>query len=333
MCCFLIDGDLQNAEVEVPASCRIVEKPAMCEGLTAASNCNDKYPTETTPLLPATNETVASKPSAQNGGKTEHVHGRMKATIDDSSCTIDRSIETTNKDRRSVSNSSEISEELFPIDRANKTALPSCAQGKTVELKEPNDYSVMHIGSNHNIGNVKSFFSNQADSEAPASDTVDSSSPIKDTNDVPMLCPNQETQVRKVVYITHYSDSKKWITNTLKPILDKLNVDILTIEDAVVGQTMATARDELVNKADIIIVVFSLQSKQNKKSLESKWVHYDLDRANHKNPDPNKIRFIPILFGDTEQEDLPRPLDNVVVLKADNTSLEEKIKESIFSKL
>ena len=319
---------MQNAEAEIPASC----PPA--GDLTAASNCNDKYPTETTPLLTSTNEAVASKPSAQNGGKTEHVHGRMKATIDDSSYMIDRSIETTNKDRRSVSNSSEISEELFPIDRANKTARPSHAQGKTVELKEPNDYSVMHIGSNHNIGNVKSFFSNQTDSEAPANDTVYSSSPIKDTNDVvPMLCPNQETQAHKVVYITHYSDSVKWITNTLKPILDKLNVDILTIEDAVVGQTMATARDELVNKADIIIVVFSLQSKQNKKSLESKWVHYDLDRANHKNPDPNKIRFIPILFGDTEQKDLPRPLDNVIVLKADNTSLEEKIKESIFGKL
>lgn len=338
-CCFLVDGDFQNADnqAEVPVSFR---------GPTTASTSNDEFPTEHTPLLNGKTDCVKdeSKPSEQHGGKTEHVHGRMETTIGDCSYTVDqRSIETPNERKhspeQSATSSSESSEELFTIDRPNKNLKESHSHGKMQELMQPGEYSVMHIGSSHNIGGVKSFVSNQADplsvcSENPTSVTVNSSSNkslIKYTDEfVGLASPDQETQVHKVVYITHYSDSKEWITATLKPILDKLNVEILTVEDAVVGQTIATAHDQLVNKADKVIVIFSLQSKQDKKSLESKWFSYDLDRAKHKNPDPSKISFIPILFGDTKQEDLPKPLDNMIILKADSTNLEEKLKESIF---
>ena len=137
-------------------------------------------------------------------------------------------------------------------------------------------------------------------------------------------------QKNKVVYIIHYSDSKEWITRTLKPILNELPIQILTIEDAVAGQTIANARNELVDKADKLIVVFSSQSKENKKSLESKWLNYDLEHAKHKDPDPANIHFIPILYGDTKQEDLPKPLNNIIPLKADSKQLKDKLKESIF---
>ena len=252
--------------------------------------------------------------------------------------TIDRSFEGPNETRGSIeqppTNSSMSSDELFSIDTKNKDLLSSHCCTKEQELVDPNDYSVLHIGSSHNMGGVKRFVSNQAGLlpvclENVVSDTVNSPSdkvPLKDTTDKHAL-----VQARKVVYITHYSDSKEWITSKLKPILDELDVEILTIEDAVVGQTIATARDELVNKADKIIVVFSCQSKEDKKSLESKWLQYDLERAKHKNPDPNKICFIPILYEDTEREDLPRPLDNMIPIKANSKNLKEKLKESIFN--
>ena len=142
------------------------------------------------------------------------------------------------------------------------------------------------------------------------------------------IVSSDQVQVRKVVYISHCSDSKEWITLTLKPILDELNVDILTMEDAAVGQNMLTARAELIRKADTTMVIFSLQSTQS--SMESKWLYYDLDLALHGNPDPSNISFIPILFGDIKQEDLHRSLDHIIVLKADSSFLKEKLKQSIF---
>ena len=316
--------------------------PSSLTNITTASNYADdgETPTEQTPLLADNLKPVVSKSPERHGGKTEHVHGRMKPTIGDNSYTTDRGIETPHEGKHSVeepsTNSSESSQELFAVGKPKSTFH---GQGKVQELVGPGDYAVMYIGSSHNIGGVKSFVSNQADllpvcSENPVSDAVNSlpnEPPMKDADEnVTIVSPNQETQVRKVVYITHYSDSKDWITTTLKPILDKLNVHILTIEDAVVGLTIATAHDELVNKADKIVVVFSLQSKEDKKSLESKWINYDLDRAKHKNPDPSKISFIPILYGNTKQADLPRPFDNVIVLRAGSTNLEERIKQSIF---
>ena len=350
---FLIDGDFQNADdqVEVPVSFRgpVEEMPSSSSDPNTTRNYADdsKPPTERTPLLVdntiASNcfkSPVVSKSSEQHGSKTEHVHGRMKPTISDNSYTTDRGIETPNEGKHCVeepsSNHSDSSQELFAVDNPKKMLN---GHDKVQELVDPGNFAVMHIGSSHNIGSVKSFVSNQPDSlpvcsENPVSNVTNSfpnEPPMKDTDEnVTVLSPNQESQVRKVVYITNYTDSKEWITNTLKPILDRLNVDILTIEDAVVGLTFATARDDLVNKADKIVVVFSSQSKEDKKSLESKWVNYDLDRAKHKNPDPSKICFIPILYGDTKQEDLPRPFDSVIVLKANSANLEEKIKQSIF---
>ena len=143
------------------------------------------------------------------------------------------------------------------------------------------------------------------------------------------IVSSDQVQVHKVVYISHCSDSREWITFTLKPILDELNVDILTMEDVAVGQNMLAAPAELIRKADKIIVIFSLQSSQS--SMESKWLCYDLDQAEHRNPDPSYIGFIPILFGDIKQEDLPRSLHHVIVLKADSTFLKEKLKQSIFN--
>lgn len=174
-------------------------------------------------------------------------------------------------------------------------------------------------------------------SENGVSDTAYNPSdkgPLKDTittSEQGLVPYNEKTQARKVVYITHYSNSKEWITSDLKPLLDELHVEILTMEDAVVGKTIANARNELVNKADKIIVVLSSQSKEDKKSLESKWVQYDVEQTKHKNPDPCEVSFIPILYGDTKPEDLPRPLNNMIPIKADSKNLKEKLEESIFN--
>ena len=250
--------------------------------------------------------------------KTEHVHGIILAIADDSAhhYTVDRCCDKqTETINSTVPDDSVSSEELFSIDRKNMGS-------KEQELLE---YSALHIGSSHNSSGIKGYIHQQADFKSTASGIVDNQLD-KDSDKYALVACNQNTQVRKVVYIIHYSDSKEWITSRLKPILDELDVGILTMDDAVAGQTIAIARDGLVNKADKIIVVFSEQCKDNKK-----WLHYDLDRAKHKNPDPNRISFIPILCENTKPEDLPKPLDNVIPLKADSKNLKEKLKESIFN--
>ena len=334
-----VDGDHQNADNPV-------------EGGNYTDNSGEfpntdsnEFPNEQTPLLPKPEPDYTARPvESSSEQKTEHVHGRMQAIMGDTNYqyTIDRSFEGPSEAQGSIehppTDNSMSSEELFSIDRKNNELLSSHCCTKEQELVDPNDYSVLHIGSSHNnMGGVKRFVSHQADLLPVClenADTVNNSSdevPLKDANEH-ALVPYQKALARKVVYIIHYSDSKEWITSQLKPILDDLGVEILTIEDAVVGQTIANARDELVNKADKVIVVFSRKSKEDKNALESKWLQYDLERVKHKNPDPNKISFIPILYEDTEQKDLPRPLDNMIALKADSENLKEKLKESIFDK-
>ena len=267
------------------------------------------------------------KPVESLEQKTEHVHGIMVTKADDSThqYTVDRCF---NKETEGINSKVPkpidnfgSSEELFSIDRKKKGS----------KVQELVDYSALHNAPSHNSSGIEGCIHQQADFKNTASGKVDNPPPDKDSDKYALVAYNQKTKVRKVVYITHYSDSKEWITSQLKPNLDELDVDILTIEDAVAGQTIANARDGLVNKADKIIVVFSEQSKDNKKSLESKWLNYDIDRAKHKNPDPNRISFIPILCKNTKQEDLPKPLDNVIALTADSKNLKEKLKESIFN--
>ena len=292
-------------------------------------------------MLPKPDSDYTVESSAEH--RTEHVHG-MQAIMGttDHQYTIDRSCKGPNETEGSIepppTNNSLSSEELFSIDRKNMDLIASQSCTKEQELVDPNDYAVLHIGSS--MGGVKTFVSNQAGVlpvcfENGVGDTANNPSdkgPLKDTTTTTSkqasVRYNQKTQARKVVYITHYNDSKEWIISKLKPLLDELDVEILTIEDAVVGQTIANARDELVNKADKIIVVFSWQSKEN--ILESKWFQYDLEQAKHKDPHPDKISFIPILYEDTKQEDLPRPLNHMIPIKADSKNLKEKLKQSIF---
>ena len=341
--CFPVDGDHHNADnpVDVPVSCRAP--------ITASNSDefpNSEFPNEQTPLLPRPDPDYTVRPvQSPAEHRTEHVHG-MQAIMGntDHQYTVDRSCEGPNENQGSIepppTDSSPSSEELFSIDRKNMDLVSSHCT-KEQELVDPNDYPVLHIGSGHNMGGVKTFVSIQAGPlpmcfENGVSDTANNPSdkgPLKDTTTSKQaLVPcNQKKKASKVVYITHCSDSKEWITSKLRPLLDELDVEILTIENAVVGQTIANARDELVNKADKIIVVFSWQFKEDKELPESKWLHYDLEQAKHKNPDLQKISFIPILYKDTKPEDLPRPLDNMIPIKADSSNLKEKLEESIFN--
>ena len=97
---FFVGGDFQNADnqVKVPVSFRgpVEEMPSSPNNPTMASNYADDSETltEQTPLLAGNPKPVVSKSSERHGGKTEHVHGRMKPTIDYNSCTTDQGIET-----------------------------------------------------------------------------------------------------------------------------------------------------------------------------------------------------------------------------------------------
>ena len=87
-------------------------------------------------------------------------------------------------------NTFESSQKFFTVDKSKRMFH---AHGKVQELVDPGDYVVMHIGSSHNIGAVKSFvmISNQADllpvcSENPVSDVVNSlpnKPPMKDADE------------------------------------------------------------------------------------------------------------------------------------------------------
>ena len=145
--------------------------------------------------------------------------------------------------------------------------------------------------------------------------------------------PVQEKTVhskRVKVYLIYSDDSTDWVTDTLTPILNKLNVTVLTKEDAVAGKTIAGARHDLVHKTDKAIVVVSSKLTQDKLSEDIKWLNYDLHQVTQKSPDPSEVSLIPILYGNTTAKDLPKILHGLVTLRADDANFQLKIKQSIF---
>ena len=74
----------------------VEEMSSSLNNLTMASSYADDSETltEQAPLLAGNPKPIVSKSSEQHDDKTEHVHGRMKPTIDDNSYTTDRGIET-----------------------------------------------------------------------------------------------------------------------------------------------------------------------------------------------------------------------------------------------
>lgn len=145
--------------------------------------------------------------------------------------------------------------------------------------------------------------------------------------------PVQEKTVhskRVKVYLIYSDDSTDWVSDTLTPILNKLNVTVLTKEDAVAGKTIAGARHDLVHKTDKAIVVVSSKLTQDKLSEDIKWLNYDLHQVTQKSPDPSEINLIPILYGNTTAKDLPKILHGLVTLRADDANFQLKIKQSIF---
>lgn len=144
--------------------------------------------------------------------------------------------------------------------------------------------------------------------------------------------PAAQAKNIKCVYVIHREDSKNWVMNHLKPILnDELNIDMSTEDNFIPGMTKAQARSVSVKNAQKIIVVFSKQSIEDQCSNEHKWFEYDLSKAKHKDPNPQTITVIPILHGDISCGDLPESVEDQISLRTDHPLFKNKIKESILS--
>jgi len=136
----------------------------------------------------------------------------------------------------------------------------------------------------------------------------------------------------KCVYVVHREDSRNWVMNDLKPILTKLNLDMSTPDDFIPGMTKARARNAAIKNAQKIIIVFSNPAKQDKFSNEHKWFEYELSKAEHKDPDPQSITIIPILYEGISRDDLPESVEDQILLTYNDPKFEDKIKDSIYHK-
>lgn len=71
----------------------------------------------------------------------------------------------------------------------------------------------------------------------------------------PQIC-----NCRKLMYVTYGEDSKQWVTNTLIPFLATLNVEVVTISDAIPGKTHLSARTDFIKESSKMIIVISKES-------------------------------------------------------------------------
>lgn len=150
---------------------------------------------------------------------------------------------------------------------------------------------------------------------------------------VPLQATEGDRVKKKSVYVLHCQDSEEWVTSELKPILAKQNIDMFTPGDFVIGSRIANAHIDFINKAQVIIAVFSeLAVTKGTDSEKQKWFDYALDHAVHKNPDPLSITVIPVLHGDVSSDQLPLTMKNLISVRTDDSKLESKIQRSIFSR-
>lgn len=157
-------------------------------------------------------------------------------------------------------------------------------------------------------------------------------------HDVPPLqAPNDEANgevvpsarkdlaCKKKLYLAHSEDSKQWVSDTLIPSLETVEVEVVTIRDAIPGKTKLSARTDFIKEACKIILVISKQSKEDKTFL------HDISKARHKDPDPTKITIIPILFGNVTHNDVPKSITDLIPIHHDDEEFQKKIKQSIDS--
>ena len=138
-----------------------------------------------------------------------------------------------------------------------------------------------------------------------------------------------EAKKKKLIYVVHRSDGKKWVKEILGPILIELNTVMTTPDDFISGLTLGESHYEAVSKAHYTIIVFTKLAVEGKQSDEQKWFNYALSKAEHKNPDPSVITIIPVLHGDILHTSLPATVKDIVPLKTDDPQFKSKIQQSI----
>ena len=148
---------------------------------------------------------------------------------------------------------------------------------------------------------------------------------------VPVQATRGDRIKKKSVYVLHREDSEKWVMSVLKPIFDKLNIDMFTPGNFVIGRTKANEHIDFINKVQVVIAVFSELAVKDTDSEQQKWFKFALDHAISKNPDPSSITVIPVLHGDISCDQLPPTMKNLISVKTDDRKLESKIQRSIFS--
>jgi len=147
--------------------------------------------------------------------------------------------------------------------------------------------------------------------------------PLQATDD-DVNCKDLTCHYKKTVYVTYTDDSKEWVINVLKPFPMDLNVDVVTICDAIPGKTILSARTDFINKATKIILVISKQSITDKIFL------FDINKALHKNPDPTEITIIPILYGNVVCSDAPEQVADLISISYDDPEFAAKITNSVY---
>ena len=152
--------------------------------------------------------------------------------------------------------------------------------------------------------------------------------PIQATDDktvpTPSTCKTLD-YYRKTIYITNSDDTEQWVSEILISFLVKLIVKVVRISDAIPGKPRLSARVDFINEANKTILVISQQSIKDKDFL------YDISKVLHKDPDPTKIKIIPILYGNVAHSDIPKEIVHLTSIRTNDPEFVAKITRSIYS--
>ena len=132
-------------------------------------------------------------------------------------------------------------------------------------------------------------------------------------------------QRRVRIYVSYSDDRLEWVTEVLRPILQRMiHVEVILRDDAMlVGQPISEERLRLILGAEKVLVVCSPEYEA------SPWCQYELLQSVSRDPRLTEGRVIPILCGGCNV--LPTVISGVVSVRDDDLQFESKLRESVLS--
>jgi len=145
-----------------------------------------------------------------------------------------------------------------------------------------------------------------------------------------VICAPPDVMHNKpILYISHDTESAEYVCKLeqiLKDFCGYQQSDILTLKnDETPGLSSATNITKIIKKANKVIAIVS------KNYTKYHWSHYEIGKVLMKEGAIRRVTIIPIICVGCTEEDMPKEIDLITPLKANDGRFIHKLQQSLQS--